>query len=138
MADRELLVSKLSSIQHCIERIESKKPVTKEILFEDYDLQDILSINLERAIQLTSDIGLHILANDFQDKPGSMSAVFDGLKEHGILPDALTENLKKAVGFRNIAVHEYQKIDWNIVHSIITNNLSDFRLFVKEILSYLG
>ncbi len=39
--------------------------------------------------------------------------------------------LKKAVGFRNIAVHNYDAIDWEIVHSIAKNNLSDFVEFAK-------
>ncbi len=34
--------------------------------------------------------------------------------------------MKKALGFRNIAVHAYQEISWEMVYSIITRNLSDF------------
>ncbi|MCK5852244.1 DUF86 domain-containing protein [bacterium] len=39
----------------------------------------------------------------------------------------------KAVGFRNIAVHTYQDIDWEIVYSIVTKNLDDFVEFAKQI-----
>ncbi len=39
----------------------------------------------------------------------------------------------KAVGFRNVAVHTYQNIDWEIVYSIVTKNLTDFVDFAKII-----
>ena len=45
--------------------------------------------------------------------------------------------MKKAVGFRNTAVHAYQQIDWHIVHSIITERLTDFSDFVREVDAYL-
>jgi uncharacterized protein YutE (UPF0331/DUF86 family) len=33
----------------------------------------------------------------------------------------------KAVGFRNLAVHEYDKINWNIVYRIMTERITDFK-----------
>jgi uncharacterized protein YutE (UPF0331/DUF86 family) len=40
-----------------------------------------------------------------------------------------------AVGFRNILVHAYRKIDWNIVWKIIKDHLDDFTVFAREVLS---
>ena len=48
---------KLESLRRCIVRIEEKRPVSVEILKTDYDIQDIISLNLERAIQISVDIG---------------------------------------------------------------------------------
>ena len=50
--DRDILLRKLDSLARCIRRIESKRPRTIEELNSDIDLQDILSVNLERAVQL--------------------------------------------------------------------------------------
>ena len=47
------------------------------------------------------------------------------------LQDIVSLNRKKAVGFRNIAVHNYDAINWHIVHSIVKNHLSDFSEFAK-------
>ncbi|GAB1482760.1 hypothetical protein MASR2M78_15760 [Treponema sp.] len=49
----------------------------------------------------------------------------------------LAERLSKAAGFRNIAVHEYASIDWNIVYAIVTTRLDDFRDFTRAVLNYL-
>ena len=51
--DKRLVAEKLDSLFRCIERIESKRPAKKEILADDLDLQDIIAVNLERAVQLT-------------------------------------------------------------------------------------
>lgn len=45
----------------------------------------------------------------------------------------LATRLKKAVGFRNIAVHSYEAINWHIVHSIATSHLADFSEFAKVV-----
>ena len=41
--------------------------------------------------------------------------------------------LAKAVGFRNIAVHAYHSISWEIVFSLITERLVDFSDFARHI-----
>ena len=137
MADKDLVLSKLESLTNCIKRIEGKKPEKVEALISDFDLQDILSVNIERAVQLMVDTGLHILSRDFGIRPGDMASVFDELEKADILGEKLAGSLKKSVGFRNIAVHEYHVIDWNIVYSIADKNVTDFRAFIKVILEYI-
>ncbi len=46
--------------------------------------------------------------------------------------------MKKAAAFRNIAAHAYREIDWKIVFSIITNQLTDFVEFAKAIAGAAG
>ncbi len=41
--------------------------------------------------------------------------------------------MKKAVGFRNIAVHSYEAINWQIVHSIAKKHLVDFSEFAQAV-----
>ena len=62
-----------------------------------------------------------------------MGEIFPAMAQAGYLSEELSEKLKKAVGFRNISVHEYQKIDWEIVFSLINKNLGDFKEFVREV-----
>lgn len=46
--------------------------------------------------------------------------------------------MKAAVGFRNIAVHDYQAVDWHIVFDITHHGLEDFRAFAKAVDALLG
>ena len=70
-------------------------------------------------VQLSVDIGSHLLLDFEIRSPESMAGVFIALGETGVLEKSLAERLSRAAGFRNIAVHEYQSIDWNIVYSIV-------------------
>ena len=137
MAEKELVLLKIESITHCLNRIEQKLPNTVAALKNNYDLQDIISVNLERAVQLSIDTGLHILSEDFHIRPSSMGEVFSELAEQKVISVELGESLKKAVGFRNISVHEYQKIDWDIVYSIATKHMMDFKDYIRCIAAFI-
>ena len=127
---------KLESLRRCIGRIEQKKPKTVDILKTDYDIQDIISLNLERAIQLSVDIGSYLLAESEQTPPSTMGEIFSELAVAGFITEDLADKLRKAVGFRNISVHEYQNVDWDIVFSIINRNLNDFKDFMRAVVLF--
>ncbi len=64
-----------------------------------------------------------------------MVQAFEALSSLGLISPALASRMKKAVGFRNIAVHNYDAIDWHIVPHICQRNLNDFRDFAACILN---
>jgi uncharacterized protein YutE (UPF0331/DUF86 family) len=136
--DRHVIADKLERLRRCVQRIEHKRPSTLEALVTDYDLQDILSVNLERAVQLCVDIAAHIIADREVSAPTTMAAAFEALHTLHILSSDLTDSMKKAVGFRNIAVHNYQEIDWGIVFNICHHRLDDFRSFAQAIVPLLA
>jgi uncharacterized protein YutE (UPF0331/DUF86 family) len=45
--------------------------------------------------------------------------------------------MRKAVGFRNIAVHDYEEVSFEIVYTIAKHKLIDFKSFVKQILAVI-
>ena len=65
-----------------------------------------------------------------------MSVIFLALSKVDVITVELAERLRKAVGFRNISVHEYEKIDWVIVFSICTKHMNEFRAYAASVLSY--
>ena len=131
--DREVIEQKLESLRRCLQRIETKCPPDPETLMTDLDLQDIVALNLSRAVQICVDIGAHLIAGMDVPAPDTMGQTFDILAQAGLLNDALATSLKKAVGFRNIAVHNYESINWLIVHSIVRYHLADFAEFAKVV-----
>jgi uncharacterized protein YutE (UPF0331/DUF86 family) len=135
--DREVVEQKLESLRRCLKRIETKCPVNAEILMADCDLQDIIALNLSRAIQLCVDIGAHMVAGMDVPPPDTMGQTFDILEQAGVLSAALASSLKKAVGFRNLAVHHYAAINWHIVFSIVHEHLADFSSFAKVAMTRL-
>jgi len=79
------------------------------------------------------DIGSRMLVRLDEKPPETMGEIFTLLSEMGILKKDLAKRLTKAVGFRNISAHEYQKIDWNIVFSIIRRSFEDFKDFAAAV-----
>lgn len=136
--DKDVVSNKLESLRRCLQRVKDKTPDTVDLLVEDYDLQDIIALNLERAIQTCVDIGLHIISDLEIPVPETMAQTFETLKKAGCLDEATTERMVKSVGFRNTAVHAYQEIDWDIVYRIITEHLDDFRDFARQILKLIN
>ena len=137
--DRELVDNKLESLRRCVRRAEAKCPEQVEALTGDYDAQDILALNLTRAVQLCVDVALHLVAeSEHEPPPDTMAASFDALHRLGVLAPDLAERLRRAVGFRNVAIHNYRAIDWAIVHTICREHLGDFRAFARAVDDRLG
>ena len=126
-----VIKTKLESLRKCLDRIESKKPESLDDLLQDIDVQDIIALNLERSVQLCVDIANHILSS-LDDAPAmSMAESFERLSEKKIIPEELGKNLIKAVGFRNLSVHAYDKIDWQLVWNILEGDLMDLVRFLE-------
>ena len=131
--DRVVVHQKLDSLRRCLARIRSKEPISLGVLQKDYDLQDIVSLNLTRAVQMAVDIGAHMVSAQMQAAPATMGETFDQLGRMGVISEELALQLKKSVGFRNVAVHNYNAVNWAIVFSILQGHLQDFDAFAKAI-----
>lgn len=131
--DRELIEEKLEALRRAVGRLRDKCPEDPGRLNQDADLQDILAMNLTRGVQLSVDVAVHILSESTSPVPNSMGEAFDRLQEMGVIDATLAARMKSAVGFRNIVVHAYERIDWAIVHSICSTRLDDFDGYANAI-----
>lgn len=131
--DQTVIASKIDSLYRCINRIKNKTPEHKTKLQEDIDLQDIIAVNLVRAVQIAVDIGTHINANSDEPAPATMGQVFTHLEKRNVISRKTANSMHSAVGFRNISVHSYDTIDWEIVWVIITHHIDDFEAYALEI-----
>ena len=129
----DILTRKALSLVRCLDRIRQKTPPTAAALKGNLDLQDILSVNLQRAVQLCVDIAAHVLAEQGTDVPVRMRDAFRNLADKSLISKRTADVMYKAVGFRNRAVHEYDEIDWDIVYEIVTDGLGDLRGFLQEL-----
>jgi len=92
--DKQIVDQKLESLRRCIERIQEKLPVTAKDLATDFDKQDIVSLNLSRAVQLTVDIGVHIISGLSSPVPDTMGQTFDVLADKHVIHKELAAQLK--------------------------------------------
>lgn len=132
--DEKIIGEKLVSLKRCLDRITLHTPATVEVLQSDFDAQDIISLNIQRAVQISVDIAAHILSEQLHEQAPTMAETFLTLARYGVLDSQLASRLAKAVGFRNIAVHEYDALDMNILYSIITKEIGCFYEFADTVL----
>lgn len=135
--DRAVVEEKLESLRRCLARVEARCPPSLEALQQDVDTQDIVSVNLTRAVQLAVDLATHLLSNSELQPPATMGESFMQLAETGMIPNELAQRLRAAVGFRNISVHSYRKVDWAVVYAICTKHLGDFDALARAALDKL-
>lgn len=106
-------------------------------LRENEDLQDILARNLESAIQACIDLAAH-LCGAHGIVPETAGEAFDRLVELGLIEPALAAALRRAVGFRNVLVHEYTAIDWEVVMQVVRIGTDDLSTFGKAVTRLVG
>lgn len=83
--DQVILAQKLESLRRCIQRVEEKTPSDVSQLIQDPDVQDILVLNLTRAVQLCVDIGSHVISESDEVAPATMGDVFSTLEKLGAI-----------------------------------------------------
>ncbi len=89
------------------------------------------------AVECVIDIGEILISNLQLRKPEDARDVMDILGEKGIIPDEFAYRFGPITGFRNILVHNYVKIDLELVYKFLTENLEDFNQFARYISQYL-
>ena len=133
MPDRDIVLSKTATVQRCLKRIRETTGLKPESL-EDIDKEDIFVLNLQRAIQAAIDLASHVIASDGLGLPNTIKENFEILELSGIVSPGTARQMKAMTGFRNIAIHDYRKIDRDILKSILKKNLQDLEIFYMEIL----
>lgn len=100
---------------------------------KDYTKQDSIVLNIQRAVEATIDIAMYIVSAKKLGIPKNSRDAFEVLEYNKIISHDMLEKLKSMIGFRNIAVHNYQKLNLNILQRVIENNLDDFNDFAYVI-----
>jgi len=134
----DLIRTKLESLARCLDRIRTKLPKTKELFVEDWDAQDVVMKNLERAVQVCVDVANHWLADEVGPPPASMAMTFVFLARKGLLTTELAERMAKTVGLRNLAVYEYENLDYGRIYETLSTGLGVFDDYGRAILKGLG
>lgn len=131
--DEQVVNRKILSLKRSLERIEQTLPSSAADLKSNIDAQDIIALNLQRAVQLCVDIAVMKLAILDEPVPDTMADAFRALAVHGDISAEIADSMVAAVGFRNLSVHQYDQVDWDIGYAICTKHLGYLRLFVSSV-----
>ena len=135
MPDKDVVFAKVAAIQKCLRRIKHVTGLDPDRL-EELDTQDIFVLNLQRAIQSAIDLATHIVASESLGLSDTIGGHFALLEKAEIITKSLSKKMQSMVGFRNIAIHDYQALDPDILKAILSKNLVDLERFYTAILKH--
>ena len=125
MAD-DGLVNKAATIERCVARARGEYAANPAGFATNFTRQDAAIPNIQRACGAALDMGQHLVRRERLGVPQSARDVFTLLVRGGRIDDTLANQLKRMVGFRDIAVHDYQTRQLPITVRIITDHLHTF------------
>lgn len=133
----DVIYNKVTTIERCIKRVEEVYEQNPENL-KNFTLQDSIILNIQRACEASIDLAMHLVSEKRLGLPQTSREAFDLLEKAELVDPSLVKNLKAMVGFRNIAVHDYQAVNLSILESIIEKHMKDFIAFTKVVLQLKG
>lgn len=131
--ESDVVLNKIHIIERCLNRIHEEYANNPENLV-NFTKQDSIILNLQRACEASIDLAMHVVSEKKLGLPQTSRDAFLLLETEGIIPVSLSKRMQRMVGFRNIAVHDYQEINLTILQKIIENHLDDFLQFTKAII----
>ena len=133
MAD-DVLINKVATIERGVAGAREEYVREPARFGTDLTRQDAAILNIQRDCEAALDMGQRLIRREPLGLPQSARDVFALLAQGGWIDAALADSLKHMVGFRNVAMHDYQRLQLPITVSIITNHLDEFLRCLQTLL----
>lgn len=137
MVDKLLIGRKLAEMETYLSQIKGFSKVSVAEYKRNWKTQRIVERTLQIMIELCIDVANHLVSDKGMRLPTGYADTFKVLMEEKIIGKNLFKTMEKMAKFRNIIVHQYEKIDPAIVVSILHKNLDDFERYKKAIIKSL-
>lgn len=120
----DILLNKAAIIERCIRRISEEAQVCPR--YDDFTHVDALTLNIERACQASIDMAMHVVAERHLGVPQSNAEAFALLEKAGLIGAELSRSLRGMAGFRNVAVHQYEELDMDVLRWVVESGHRDW------------
>lgn len=136
MVDREIVECLLGLLEEYIDDLESVKGISFKEYKSAKQVRRFVERTLQIAIEACLDIGWHIISDEGLPEAENNREVFAVLADSKVIDMEIVSTLQNMASFRNLIVHDYAKIDDEIVYGILKKRIGDFRKFSKMIARY--
>ena len=128
------ITRRLEKLRECLGKLEPLRQRRRDEFDQQPYLRDIVERNLEVAIQCLIDMGNRIISLEDAEKPRDYYDIFLILGNLQVLPPEFARHIAPLAGFRNILVHDYVSVDWDLVHEHLQNfeDFYDFETHIKK------
>ncbi|MBS4029895.1 MAG: DUF86 domain-containing protein [Clostridiales bacterium] len=133
MVDKDVLKQRLLLLCEYIDDLENAGGISYEEFLQDKVTRRYIERTLQLAIEACLDIGGHIIADLRLREPEDNKDIFTVLVENGFLKEEKKDDYQKMIGFRNVIVHDYVRLDAEIVFRVLLGSIDDLRDFARAI-----
>ena len=138
MVDKALMGRKIAQMEMYLGQVKEYSKVSLPSYKSEWKTQRIVERTLQILVELCIDMANHIISDEKMRLPEAYADTFKGLMENGVIDKGLWSRMEKMAKFRNVVVHQYEKIDPAIVVSILRKNLNDFEKYKRAITKFLA
>lgn len=123
--------NKAAIIERCVRRIHEEYSANPAL--DDNTHVDALTLNVERACQAAIDLAMHLVARHHLGVPQTSGDAFSLLRQAALIDANLAHSMHAMIGFRNIAIHQYQDIDVDVLRTIAAEKWVDWVRFCQAL-----
>lgn len=136
--DSELIRNRLALLNEYMTHLKEMQDLSEKEFLADFRNYSTVERLLQLTIEAFIDIGNHLVAMSSWGKPSNYREIFQILTEHRIFTKEQGKTLQEVIGFLNILVHHYFRIDRRIIYRILQENLSDLETFIRLLIKCLN
>jgi len=137
MTGASTIARNLEQLRAYLDRLAELQQHSRETLKSDWHVQSMVERNLQLAIEVVISVCEQVIASLALPTPDSGRAALQTLADAGVILPALASELQQAVGFRNIIVHQYTSIDYDLIYDAPQNDLGSIEAFLSAISAFV-
>jgi uncharacterized protein YutE (UPF0331/DUF86 family) len=107
----QVIQRRLAVLEEALINLEQLRVLTREDFLHDFRNYGAAERFLQIAIEVLTDLGNHVIAARNLGPVDTMNDIPRRLHEQGLISNDLAEEWIKMVGFRNILVHDYVRLN---------------------------
>jgi len=138
MTSLTVIENKISDVEKYLRILGSFQKYSRQEIEQNILIRGAVERYLYLAVQATINVAEALVAHKNLRKPSTLSEAFHILGEEKLVTKSVVEHMIKMTGFRNIIVHDYTAIDYDIVYEILHDRLEDIHTFIFEVRKVLG
>ena len=127
----DVMLNKSASIERSLRRALEEFKMDPDL--NVYTHIDAFTLNIERSCQAAIDLAIHVCSVYHLGVPQTSADAFRILEKSHMLSKETAKAMVSMVGFRNIAIHEYQQIDLAVLRFIVREGWLSFVRFAAEL-----
>ena len=137
MVRPEVIRKRFNKFDKYIDILKKSQRYSRKEFMSDPELYGSAERFLHLSIELLTDVGNHIIAEEGLGVVNWYSDIPEILHSKKVINGERRENWIKMIGFRKTLVHDYLDVDLDIVYDVLQNGLKDLQAIRKDLSVYL-